>query len=159
MRIHSWSSTRCFLIGLGVTALCLAPPIASALERDSVDRFFLEYYRVSSRVTRLSEDLQQSNRRADIRQVFNVLDQVVAARDHLARYDTAHQLSALETHVLFTDHSRLRMLYYAYEAMAQMLSAQIDYEVTKSGPLRRLAERYRQTWHEADVAARIQSAP
>jgi len=51
------------------------------------------------------------------------------------------------------------MLYYAYEAMAQMLSAQIDYQVTKSGPLHRLAERYRQTWHEADVAARIQSAP
>jgi hypothetical protein len=159
MYIHSWSNTRCFLIGLVVVALCSSPQVVSALERDSVDRFFLEYYRVSSRVTRLSEDLQQSNRRADIRQVIRVLDQVVVARDHLARYDTAHQLSALETNVLFTDHSRLRMLFYAYEAMAQMLSAQIDYQVTKSEPLRRLAERYRQTWHEADVGARIQSAP
>jgi hypothetical protein len=159
MCIHSWSETRRFLIGLVVVALCSSPLAASALERDSVDRFFLEYYRVSSRVTRLSEDLQQSNRRTDLRQVFRVLDQVVAARDHLARYDTAHQLSALQTHVHFTDHSRLRMLFYAYEAMAQMLSAQIDYQVTKSEPLRRLAERYRQTWHEADVGARIQSAP
>jgi len=49
------------------------------------------------------------------------------------------------------EHSRLRALFYAYEAMAQMLSAQVDYQVTKAEPLRRLAEQYRQTWKEAEM--------
>jgi hypothetical protein len=155
MRIHSWSNTRRFLIGVVLVALCLAPQVALALERDSVDRFFREYDRVSSRVTRLSEDLQQSNRRADMRQVLAVLDQLATAREHLARYDTAHQLSALEAKVVFMEHSRLRTLFYAYEAMAQMLSAQIDYQVTKAEPLRRLAEQYRQTWKEAEMGIRL----
>jgi hypothetical protein len=155
MGIYSWPNTRRFLIGVVVVALCLAPQIVLGLERDSVDRFFREYDHVSSRVTRLSEDLQQSNRRADMRQVLRVLDQLATAREHLARYDTAHQLSALEAKVVFMEHSRLRTLFYAYEAMAQMLSAQIDYQVTKAEPLRRLAEQYRQTWKEAEMGIRL----
>ena len=155
MRSHSWSHTRRFLIGIVVVGVCSSAQIASALERDSVDRFFREYDRVSSRVTRLSEDLQRSNRQADLRQVVGVLDQLATAREHLARYDAAHQMSALEAKVVFMDHSRLRTLFYAYEAMAQMLSAQIDYQVTKAEPLRRLAEHYRQTWKEADMGIRL----
>src|SRR5215831_8849655 len=110
MRTHSWSDTRRFLIGVVVVAVCSSAQIALALERESVDRFFREYDRVSSRVTRLSEDLQQSSRRADLHQVLGVLDQLATAREHLARYDAAHQMSALEAKVVFMDHSRLRTL-------------------------------------------------
>jgi hypothetical protein len=155
MRIHSWSDMGCFLIGVVVVALCTSPQIALALERDSADRYFHEYDRVSSRVTRVSEDLQQLNRRADLRQILGVLDQLATAREHLARYDAAHQLSAIETKAMLIEHSRLRALFYAYEAMAQMLSAQIDYQVTKAEPLRRLAEQYRQTWREAELGLRL----
>ena len=155
MGIHFWSNMRCFLISVVAVASCSSPLIALALERDSADRFFREYDRVSSRVTQVSENLQQVHRRADLRQILEVLDQLAAAREHLARYDAAHQLSAIDTKAMLVEHSRLRALYYAYEAMAQMLAAQIDFQVTKAEPLRRLAEQYRQTWREAELGIRL----
>ena len=152
------------LVELGLAVVIIAivfmtPQMASALERDTVDRYFREYDRVSSRVSQLSEELQQAGYRTDMRRVLGVLDQLATAREHLARYDAAHQLSALQNQVVSVDHSRLRALYYAYEAMAQMLSAQVDYRVTKAEPLRRLADRYRQTWQEADMSIHFPANP
>lgn len=149
--------TRFWMVCICLATSWLTPAFTSALERDTPDRFFLEYERVSARVTQLSQDLDRPDRRSDLQRVIGVLDQLATAREHLARYDAAHQLSA--TRLVSIDHSRLRALFYAYEAMAQMVSAQVDYQVTKSESLRRLAERYRETWQEAETGIRLRSLP
>ncbi len=128
----------------------LTPGPVSALERDSPERFFAEYERVSRGVERLSDGFQHLGFEIEMGQVLKVLDQLAAARERLARYDAA-RLAPGNSRFISVEHSRLRALFYAYEAMAQMLSAEIDYQVTGTEALKRLASRYRETWEEAEA--------